>query len=194
MTLDELNTLDDEQAIAALLQCCGSSHWAQLMASARPFADPGAMTAAADRIWASLGASDYREAFAAHPRIGSSGSGGSGRPGGSGGLDRSGGHVPSELGAARVEAWSDEEQAGVRSASVDVQRRLADANRDYEARFGYIFIVCATGKTAAEMLALLEARLHHAPDEERAVAAEEQRKITRLRLLKLLADTHVTAS
>ena len=204
MTLNELNTLNDEQAIAALLQCCGSSRWAQLMAAARPFANPVAMAAAADRIWASLGASDYLEAFAAHPKIGS---GGSGLPRGSGRSDRSRGPVLSELGVARVEGpalselevarvegWSDEEQAGVRSASVDVQQRLADANRDYEARFGYIFIVCATGKTAAEMLALLEARLHHAPDEERAVAADEQRKITRLRLLKLLAGTHVTTS
>lgn len=170
MTLNDLNTLDDEQAIAALLRCCGCSRWARLMASARPFADARAMTEAADRIWASLGAPDYLEAFAAHPKIES------GRSGGSGLSD----------------SWSDDEQAGVRRASADVQQRLADANLEYEARFGYIFIVCASGKTAAEMLALLEARLHHPPDEELAIAADEQRKITRLRLQKLLADTHVT--
>jgi 2-oxo-4-hydroxy-4-carboxy-5-ureidoimidazoline decarboxylase len=170
MTLNDLNRLDDEQAIATLLRCCGSSRWARLMTSSRPFVDVSAMTDAADWIWASLGASDYREAFAAHPKIGSS------SPGGSGAAD----------------SWPDHEQAGVRSASVGVRQRLAEANREYEARFGYIFIVCATGKTAAEMLALLEVRLHHPPDEELAIAAGEQRKITRLRLHKLLADTHVT--
>lgn len=189
MTLDELNTLDHEQAIAALLQCCGSSRWAQLMASARPFANAAALADAGDRIWASLSAPDYLEAFAAHPKIGS---GGSGFPRGSGRSDRSRGPALSELGVARVEGWSDDEQAGVRAASADVQQRLADANLEYEARFGYIFIVCATGQTAAEMLALLEARLHHPPDEELAIAADEQRTITRLRLQKLLADTHVT--
>jgi 2-oxo-4-hydroxy-4-carboxy-5-ureidoimidazoline decarboxylase len=83
--------------------------------------------------------------------------------------------------------WSASEQAGVASAAVDVLQRLAAANREYEARFGYIFIVCATGKTAAEMLQILERRLPNAADVEMNVAAEEQRKITRLRLAKLLA-------
>ena len=88
--------------------------------------------------------------------------------------------------------WVGREQAGVADAAEQTKRRLADANRDYEARFGYIFIVCATGKTADEMLALLEGRLRHDAGEELRVAAEEQRKITRLRLAKLVETEQVT--
>jgi len=127
-----------------------------------------AMAAAADRIWASLDEDAWREAFAAHPRIGA---GRAGESGEAGGADLS---------------WAAGEQAGVADAPRDVRERLATANRDYEARFGYIFIVCATGKTADEMLAIIERRLHNEPDVELRVAAEEQRKITRLRLEKLL--------
>jgi 2-oxo-4-hydroxy-4-carboxy-5-ureidoimidazoline decarboxylase len=167
MFLDELNALDDDAAARALLECCGSTRWARLMTTARPFATAEAMADAADRIWTSLDPSDWLEAFAAHPRIGSGRSGGSG---GAGGAD-----------------WSESEQAGVASASMDVLHRLAAANREYKARFGYIFIVCATGRTAAEMLESLERRLPNAPDVEMNIAAAEQRKITRLRLAKLLA-------
>ena len=174
MDLDRLNALDGEQAAAALRACCGSTRWARTMVDSRPFADREAMTDAADRIWASLDPADWLEAFAAHPQIGS------GRSGWSGGSGTS--------------EWSDQEQAGARVAGLDVQHRLADANREYEARFGYIFIVCATGKTGDEMLAILESRLAHAPGDELAIAAEEQRKITRLRLAKLLADARVTTS
>jgi OHCU decarboxylase len=142
------------------------------MAAARPFADAGAMSAAADAIWRALGRADWLEAFAAHPKIGAGRSGGSDRPGGPGG--------------SRGSGWSDEEQAGVADAGDETRRRLAQANREYEARFGYIFIVCATGRTAVEMLALLEGRLRHDAGEELRVAAEEQRRITQLRLRKLL--------
>src|SRR5262249_60329020 len=91
-----------------------------------------------------------------------------------------------EVGEGATTAWPAEEQAGVAVAGGDVRRRLAAANRDYEARFGYIFIVCATGKSAADMLAALERRLGHAPEQELRIAAEEQQKITRLRLARLL--------
>jgi OHCU decarboxylase len=178
MELEQLNALDDEQAAAALRACCGSTRWARTMADSRPFADRDAMMDAADRIWASLDPPDWLEAFAAHPRIGSVAA----EP------------ALSEPEIARVEGWSDQEQAGARVAGSDVQHRLAEANREYEARFGYIFIVCATGKTGDEMLAILESRLAHAPGDELAIAAEEQRKITRLRLAKLLADARVTTS
>jgi OHCU decarboxylase len=181
MNLDHLNALDDERAAAALLQCCGSTRWARAMAAARPFTDAEALAESADRIWSSLVPSDWREAFAAHPRIGAGGAGGAA------GSNASRGPALSEQGVARAEGWSAQEQADVRSAAADVQQRLADANREYEARFGYIFIVCATGKSASEMLAMLESRLQHAPEEELVIAAEEQRKITRLRLTKLLA-------
>jgi 2-oxo-4-hydroxy-4-carboxy-5-ureidoimidazoline decarboxylase len=85
-----------------------------------------------------------------------------------------------------MSAWSQQEQAGAATADGQTRARLAEANRDYRSRFGYIFIVCATGKTAGEMLALLEARLRHDPGDELLIAAEEQRKIARLRLRKLL--------
>ena len=135
------------------------------MAEARPFTSVEAMAAQADAIWWALDRSDWYEAFAAHPVIGGRGSGASG-----------------------TAAWSDEEQAGVAPAAEQVRRRLAEANRDYHERFGYIFIVCATGRTADEMLGLLDRRLEHDPEYELRVAAEEQRKITQLRLTKLLEE------
>jgi 5-hydroxyisourate hydrolase / 2-oxo-4-hydroxy-4-carboxy-5-ureidoimidazoline decarboxylase len=160
MRLARLNTLDEEAASHAFLRCCGSARWAAQMAAARPFAGADAMAASADAIWWALVEADWLEAFAAHPRIG--------------------------LGAAGGSAWPDEEQAGVAGSAEQTRRRLKEANRDYEARFGYIFIVCATGKTGDELLALLERRLRHRPAEELRIAAEEQRKITQLRLRKLL--------
>ena len=163
MKLADLNALDEDVAAGALLRCCGSARWARRMAAARPFANAGSMAGAGDAIWSALAPADWLEAFAAHPKIGAGSAGGTGQAG-----------------------WSDQEQAGVAGAADETRRRLADANRDYEARFGYIFIVCATGKTAGEMLSLLEARLRHDAAEELRIAAEEQRTITRLRLNKLV--------
>jgi OHCU decarboxylase len=169
MRLADLNALDDRPAVGAFLRCCGSSRWARVMTDARPFADVAAMTAAAESTWWSLDRADWLEAFAAHPKIGASG--GSGESG-----------------------WSDQEQAGVAGAAEQTRRRLAAANRDYEVRFGYIFIVCATGKSADEMLVLLERRLRHDADEELRIAAGEQQKITQLRLRKLLEQEPDTTS
>jgi hydroxyisourate hydrolase len=162
MTLAELNGLDDAAAVRELLRCCGSTRWAHEMAGARPFASMDAMTAAADTISAGLDRADWLEAFSAHPQSGSSGSSGD---------------------------WSAAEQAGAASASSDVLARLSEANREYEARFGYIFIVCATGKSAEEMLRLLEGRLDNDPLIEIRIAANEQRKITHLRIAKLLESS-----
>lgn len=170
MRLEDLNALDDEAAARAFLRCCGSSRWTRQMVAARPFAGAEAMAGTADAIWSALDPADWLEAFAAHPKIGETS--GSSAPGGSGGAGRSG--------------WAQQEQASVAGAADQTRRRLADANRDYEARFGYIFIVCATGKTADEMLDLFERRLRHDAGEELRIAAEEQRKITQLRLRKLL--------
>ncbi len=164
MHLDDLNTLPEDRAVAALLRCCGSMRWARRMAAARPFASFDAMMATADAVSVSLEAEDWLEAFRAHPRIGSAG------------------------GSAASETWSEQEQAGVRFADTAVRDRLAEANRHYEARFGYIFIVCATGRSAAGMLATLEQRLANDPDTELRTASEEQRKITRLRIEKLLTS------
>jgi len=159
MTLDALNALPAEGAIAELLHCCGSKRWAERMANSRPFASEAAMADTADRIWAGLDPADLLEAFAAHPVIGS---------------------------RASPASWSAQEQSGVQPAEAGVRERLSRRNRDYRDRFGYIFIVCATGKTAAEMLAILEARMPHDPARELTIAAEEQRQITRLRLRKLI--------
>ena len=160
MTLDELNDLDREAAEATFERCCGSTAWARSMALSRPFATLEEMAAAGDMIWRALAPGDWLEAFAAHPKIG----------------ERAGGS-----------SWSAAEQAGVQDAEAAVRRRLAAGNADYQSRFGYIFIVCATGKTAVEMLAALEARLSNESAAELGIAAEEQRKITRLRLAKLMA-------
>ncbi|MBZ5559298.1 MAG: 2-oxo-4-hydroxy-4-carboxy-5-ureidoimidazoline decarboxylase [Acidobacteriia bacterium] len=160
MQLEDLNALDADAAARALQRCCGSTRWAREMTAARPFASAEAMTAKADAIWASLDPADWLEAFASHPRIG----------------ERS----PS--------AWASEEQTQALTAPEAARARLAHANREYEARFGYIFIVCATGKGAAEILGLLERRLTNEPAAELTVAADEQRKITRLRLARLLEE------
>ncbi|MBI3402388.1 MAG: 2-oxo-4-hydroxy-4-carboxy-5-ureidoimidazoline decarboxylase [Acidobacteria bacterium] len=167
MTLRDLNALDADAGSRALLRCCGSTRWAREMSAARPFASADAMAAKADAVWAALDRTDWLEAFAAHPKIGQPG--GAGKAGGAAG-------------------WPDDEQRRVADAAETTRARLAQANREYEARFGYIFIVCATGKSAAEMLGLLERRMANDPAAELAVAAGEQRKITQLRLAKLLMN------
>jgi OHCU decarboxylase len=159
MRLDQLNALDAATAEGEFLRCCGSTRWARLMAEARPLPSVDAALLRADTIWRSLEPDDWLEAFAAHPRIGES---------------------------KKSRGWSDQEQAGARTGNDAVLDRLAEANRHYEARFGYIFIICATGKGADEMLAALERRLTNQPDEELPIAAEEQGKITRLRIAKLV--------
>jgi len=136
------------------------------MAAARPFADLDELLTNADSIWRSLGSDDWLEAFRAHPRIG----------------ERKAAVAQSE----EARQWSAQEQSGINDAAADMTAALAAGNRDYEQRFGFMFIVCATGKSSEEMLAILQRRLQNEPDTEIAVAAEEQRKITRLRLEKLL--------
>jgi 5-hydroxyisourate hydrolase / 2-oxo-4-hydroxy-4-carboxy-5-ureidoimidazoline decarboxylase len=178
MTLDELNGLGEDTATRELLRCCGSKRWAREMTAARPFASVESMAAAADSIWLSLDQADKLEAFAAHPKIGAGRTGEAGEAGESGGAGGAGGAGHGE--------WSAAEQAGTASASADVLARLAEANREYEARFGFIFIVSATGKSAADMLDLLQRRLDNDPVIEARIAADEQRKITRLRIAKLL--------
>jgi OHCU decarboxylase len=136
------------------------------MAGQRPFDDFQQLTAEADRIWSSLGPTDWLEAFSHHPKIGEKKA------------------APAQsLEAAR---WSDEEQAGTRAAAQGTLAELEKLNRIYEERFGFIFIVCATGKTTEEMLALITERLRNDYETELPIAAEEQRRITHLRLRKLV--------
>jgi 2-oxo-4-hydroxy-4-carboxy-5-ureidoimidazoline decarboxylase len=137
------------------------------MVQGRPFESPAALREAGDRHFATLGREDWLEAFAHHPRIGDL----------------------SSLKArfANTQAWASGEQSGTASASEAILEALAKGNADYEARFGYIFIVCATGKSASEMLEALNQRLPNGPEAELAIAAREQQRITHLRLEKLLA-------
>jgi 2-oxo-4-hydroxy-4-carboxy-5-ureidoimidazoline decarboxylase len=163
--LAHLNAMKPEDAQAAFLRCCGSRRWAEALAGCRPFVTEAELFAAADAVWPRLAREDWLEAFAAHPRIG-------------------------DLDALRKKfaataAWCAGEQAGVAGAGEALLQALADANRRYEERFGYLFIVCATGKEAAEMLTILRKRLENLPADEISIAAREQAKITRLRLEKL---------
>jgi 2-oxo-4-hydroxy-4-carboxy-5-ureidoimidazoline decarboxylase len=153
VNLADLNALAESEALEKFRACCGSSRWAGKMTQLRPFHSREELLAAADEVWNSLGPDDWREAFAHHPRIG----------------DRATGTAATE-------------QSGIRSAADDVRAELAKANREYEERFGYIYIVCATGRTADEMLDIVKQRLNNDPDTELKVAAEEQRKITQIRL------------
>ena len=163
-SLERLNALPPEAAQARLLACCGSREWARRLAALRPFRRPEDLEEAADRIWWSLPRKEWLKAFAAHPRIGSA----------------------AGKGSRQSRDWSHREQWGAASAPPETLARLAGVNRAYEERFGYIFIVCATGKTATEMLALAEERLHNDARTELRIAAEEQRRIMRVRLAKLL--------
>ena len=158
-----LDALDDAQARAALTRCCGASRWVEAMLARRPFGADERLFAAAEDCWATMARGDVLEAFDHHPRIGAD-------------LD-----ALREKFAATA-SLSASEQAGALGASEAELTRLRDGNVAYEARFGHIFIVCASGKTAAQMLALLEARLDNDPDTELRVARAEQAKITRLRL------------
>ncbi len=167
MTLAELNALPAEEAWRALEPCCGAGAWVEAMVAARPFADAAALQAASAAAFAGLARRDWLEAFAHHPKIGDVAS-------------------LRERFAATA-AWAGEEQQGAAAADDATLEALARGNADYEARFGHIFIVCATGRTAAEMLALLNARLGNDPAAELRIAATEQAKITALRLAKAVS-------
>ena len=189
--LDRLNALSARDAEEELLACCGSRGWARRMAASRPFRSESEMAEEADRVWRDLSETDWLEAFAAHPRIGA----GTGAPGlhppqSTAGTGPAGLHPPQSSGDStpRSREWSRQEQAAVGAASPETLANLADANRAYEERFERTFIVCASSRNAAEMLRLLESRLGNDPETELAIAAEEQRKITRLRLEKLFAE------
>jgi 2-oxo-4-hydroxy-4-carboxy-5-ureidoimidazoline decarboxylase len=157
--IDEASPAEARRLLTA---CCGATRWVDGMVRRRPFGSHQAILAAARDVWWSLEPGDWREAFTHHPKIG----------------DKEALRGKFE----NTRALSEAEQSGVSSALDAVLDALAEGNRDYEERFGYIFIVCATGKSAQEMLALLQARITHDPATEIRIAAEEQAKITALRL------------
>jgi len=152
-----LSDLPADEAAAALRAVCASSRWVERMLSQRPFKSADEVFESATRIWNDLAREDWLEAFAAHPRIG-----------------------------AHAEGTAAAEQAGMSQAGDELKAAMAQANREYEARFGWIYLVCATGRTAEEMLNFARRRMSNPPDEELKVAAAEQDRITRLRLEKLL--------
>ena len=166
--LKDLNRLDPKTLRNELKKCCGSEKWATMMCAQQPFESQDQLLALADKIWLEECAlQDWFEAFDHHPKIGD--------------LQ----NLEKKLAGAKE--WSGEEQSGVHKASKEVLMALAAGNRAYEKKFGYIFIVSATGKTAEEMLELLQERLGHDQQEEIIIAIEEQRKITKIRLKKLLS-------
>jgi 2-oxo-4-hydroxy-4-carboxy-5-ureidoimidazoline decarboxylase len=158
------NRLPVDDAESEILPCCGSRAWAMGLASRRPIANEADLLAAADETWRSLGEPDWMEAFRSHPRIGES-------------LTASPTHSAH---------WAAQEQRKVAEADDAVKIALAEGNREYERRFQHIFIVCATGKTAPEMLSILRARLENDAVTELREAAEQQRLITQIRLKKWL--------
>ena len=172
--LARLHALPADDARAALRRCCGSTRWADAMAAARPFEDAPALLRIAERTWWSLDEAAHREAFAAHPRIGATGATGATRDA----------HAP----AGGDTAWSAGEQRAAATADASILAELAEANRIYHERHGLLFIVCATGRSAEAMLADLRARTPRSLADELRTAAEEQIKITRLRLHKLLGE------
>ena len=157
-----IDAASEAEARALLQVCCGASRWIDRMLARRPFASQNEALAAARQEWWALSPDDWREAFAHHPRIGD--------------IENL------ETRFARTRSLSEHEQSGVSGASPELLASLLEANRAYEERFGYIFIVCASGKTAAEMLDLLRVRLDNPPDTEILIAAEEHAKICDLRL------------
>jgi allantoicase len=165
-SLERFNRLPRQRTLRALLDCCGSKKWAEKMAARRPFAGEAELFDAADKTWSALAREDWLEAFLHHPPIGET--------------------RTKAKQSAIASRWSTKEQSAAQAAAPEVLEALAGQNRAYTEKFGYVFLICATGKSSAEILSSVRQRLPNDPDTELRIAAEEQRKITRLRLEKLL--------
>lgn len=169
MNVESMNAGSDAETAELLQHCCGSKKWCDKLASVRPFSSTAEVHLAADTAFDELADADWIEAFSFHPKIGD--------------IDSL------RMKYAGNKQWSAGEQSGISQADEQTIRELANGNGDYEARFGYIFIVCASGKSASEMLGILQSRLHNDAAKELLIAANEQRKITHLRIDKLLSPT-----
>jgi OHCU decarboxylase len=165
--LTSWNEVSPQAALDAMLACCGSKRWATGMVALRPIASVLELSTAADRIWSTMEEADWMEAFACHPRIG----------------EQKAAHA-----SLKSAAWSQQEQSLANSAAERVLAELAAGNALYEQRFGFTYIVCATGKSAKEMLTILNRRLSSDRDTELREAAEQQRQITQIRLGKWLIE------
>lgn len=163
--LDRWNAVDAAEAAREVLPCCGSRMWAEGLAARRPFSSTAEFVAASDEVWWALPQADWQEAFDSHPRIGQQ-------------------HAKTAL--AQSLAWSSQEQQMAAAEDEAVKAELRDANRRYEEKFGRIFIVCASGRSAAEILRIVERRMQNPPDLELREAAEQQQQITQLRLRRWL--------
>jgi 2-oxo-4-hydroxy-4-carboxy-5-ureidoimidazoline decarboxylase len=165
--LERWNSLDPTLAAEEILPCCGSRAWASEMAARRPISDEDHLSVISDAVWLGLPETAWQEAFDSHPRIG---------------------EQKAKAATDTSLSWSASEQSAAMSSGAtpdeEVKLALADGNRRYEEKFGRIFIVCASGKSAAEILALLEQRMQYAPAVELHEAAEQQRQITQLRLTR----------
>jgi 2-oxo-4-hydroxy-4-carboxy-5-ureidoimidazoline decarboxylase len=170
-TLAAWNVAGEPAALEAMIACCGSRRWAAAMVARRPIAGVAELSEAADHIWGMMQEPDWLEAFACHPRIGE--------------------RKPAFVAAHTTEqstAWSRQEQSSVNDANKRVLAELAEGNQLYQQRFGFTYIVCATGKSAAEMLTILRQRLAADRDAELREAAEQQRQIMQIRLGKWLVE------
>jgi OHCU decarboxylase len=170
-TLAAWNGADASSALEAMLACCGSKRWAAAMVAMRPIASVEALSQAADRVWSTMQEPDWLEAFACHPRIGEC------KPA----------HAAAHV-SEQSAAWSRQEQSSAGAANELVLTELAEDNQLYEQLFGFTYIVCATGKSAAEMLTILKRRLARNREVELREAAEQQRQIMQIRLGKWLVE------
>lgn len=159
-SVEELDAMSPSEAAEVFRSCCGATRWVNEMVAMRPFHSTSRVHAAADEAWSRTSTADWLEAFSHHPRIGE----------------------------RKVEGWAKGEQAAVSSASESTQQQLAGINRAYEEKFGHIYIICATGRSAEEMLDIARKRMNNDADSELHAAAEEQRKIMQLRIRKLLGE------
>lgn len=162
-----LNSLGASEATEEFLKCCGSRNWATQMAKSRPFASLDQLSSRAVEIWWTLETVDWLESFRSHPKIG---------------VKKTANEVSSQS-----RSWSEQEQSGVQSSATQTLAELARLNEEYELKFGYIYIICATGKSSEEMLAILRTRIRNDAETEIRVAASEQQKITEIRLRKLIS-------
>jgi 2-oxo-4-hydroxy-4-carboxy-5-ureidoimidazoline decarboxylase len=167
LNLTRWNALSLEDAAAEVLSCCGSPAWATRLAAMRPFAEEQILFAAADHCWQHLPQAEWLEAFRSHPRIGEQ-------------------HAQNQTTATSA-AWSRSEQSQMKEADAAILQRMREGHREYEERFGRIFIVCASGKQPAELLRILERRLTSDPAQELQESAAQQQQIMQLRLRKWLA-------
>jgi len=172
MKVSELDALPADQAAELLRSCCGSSRWVNAMVARRPHGTLPNLLATAAAAWRDTGPADWDEAFAQHPRIGES--------------------RPAAPVSEAARGWSAREQGGLDLADAAVRAALASGNREYERRFGRIFIVRAGGKSPEELLENLRSRLLNPPEDELRIAAGEQGKITMLRLGTLFSDEGAT--